>query len=520
MSTIRLQTNQHRLIANLRHAFTQASMLGELLQNARRAQASHIHITVEGDALTVSDDGTGIADLQTLISIAESGWDKSLQARENAFGLGVLSTLYFAHSLRVHSLGKAFRAETASIIRGEEVEVISAAPRVGTEIRLHGVHSPQKDASLQAWVANELARLCEAFPIPVILNGTEVARPLADPSLQWRQTTMGKVLIDLSGTTLHWRCFLQGLPIGDQYHHSHSQVVLLPDDTLARLPDRQHLLNEAADRVRIQAAMTRAYREALVEAKDVMAPSTFVEHHAQNCIDSRNADLLNDVPFAPLAWFRSWEMEPAGFRRFWDRFQAGGLVSREDIEASGAWVIEADDEHLALGAQTYLEAAKAFLLEESHLDEGHWLMALASALTPDHIQVRPGTIIHHDSDPCLADYEVELTLVCALEIGLEGQPGYPVDAVRDGNTLYLTATSNAPTKLISDYIFDDRYSEAQEDKDARTLRTFVAVGCSVSPARVVEALLPSSLRFTAQPKLARATVCLTFDDDGKLTAVQ
>lgn len=113
-----------------------------------------------------------------------------------------------------------------------------------------------------------------------------------------------------------------------------------------------------------------------------------------------------------------------------------------------------------------------------------------------------------------------MTLVSALEIGVDGQPGYPVDAVRDGNTLYLAATSNAPIELVSDYIFDDRYSEEQEDKDARTIRTFVAVGCSVSPARVVEARLPSSLRFTAQPKLVRATVRLTFDDDGKLAAGQ
>jgi len=40
--------------------------------------------------------------------------------------------------------------------------------------------------------------------------------------------------------------FLQGLPIGDKdvckYHGWH-QTVLLPDGTLAKLPDRQHLLN-------------------------------------------------------------------------------------------------------------------------------------------------------------------------------------------------------------------------------------------------------------------------------------
>ena len=81
MSTICLKTNQNRFIANLRHAFTPHSMLGELLQNARRAQASHIQIIADGSTLIVSDDGSGIADLQTLIFIAESGWDHELKER-------------------------------------------------------------------------------------------------------------------------------------------------------------------------------------------------------------------------------------------------------------------------------------------------------------------------------------------------------------------------------------------------------------------------------------------------------
>ncbi|MCR2669598.1 ATP-binding protein, partial [Salmonella enterica] len=87
-------------------------MLGELLQNARRAQASEIHFTVNQDSLTISDNGSGIADLQNLIHIAESGWDTSLKSRENAFGLGVLSTLYFAENLSVHSRDRAFSAPT------------------------------------------------------------------------------------------------------------------------------------------------------------------------------------------------------------------------------------------------------------------------------------------------------------------------------------------------------------------------------------------------------------------------
>ena len=68
------------------------------------------------------------SDLQSLIFIAESGWDPKLQARENAFGMGVLSTLYFANHLSVHSGTQAFTASTAAIIRGEDIDVKARAP--------------------------------------------------------------------------------------------------------------------------------------------------------------------------------------------------------------------------------------------------------------------------------------------------------------------------------------------------------------------------------------------------------
>jgi endonuclease YncB( thermonuclease family) len=519
MTTIRLQTNQHRLIANLRHAFTAHSMLGELLQNARRAQARHIHITAEGDTLTVSDDGIGIDDLQTLIHIAESGWDEDLKTRENAFGLGVLATLYFARSLRVHSLSQVFRAATAAIIHGEDVEVISAPARIGTEIRLCGIEPPRQGQTLAEWVGRELARLCEAFPVPVSFNGIEVARPLADPVLQWRQTDMGRVLLDLSAPHTRWRTFLQGLPIGREPTYGNHQVVLLPDDTLARLPDRQHLLNEADDHKRIQAAIDQAYREALIEAKARLAASEFITHYARSCLDSSNADLLNDVPFVPRSWLRNWAHEPAGFRRYWQRHAAEGLVAREVIEVLGVWQIETDEDD-AHTVEVYLEAAKAVLLKQQSLDAGHWLKKMARTVTPEQIQVRPGLTLHRERDPFLADYEVELELVESLHVGIEGQSEHEVQAIRKGTMLYLTPNAGGRTELVSDYIFDDRYDEDREDEDAQAIMTFIAVGCSDAPDRVLDALLPSFLRYTAQPKLANAAICLTFDADGKLQTVR
>jgi len=523
MRTISLKTNQHRLIANLRHAFTPRSMLGELLQNARRAKAKRIDVSVDGDTLTVSDNGFGIADLQTLIFIAESGWDEPTKSRENAFGLGVLSTLYFARTLSVHSGEQAFEAETTAIINGDDIAIQSKPSRVGTEIRLTGVQSPDPTKRLRVWVAKELERLCQAFPVPVLCNGVEIARPFADKTLPWRKTRMGKVLIDLSTLPKHWHTFLQGLPIGEaDYGRYH--VVLLPEETLAKLPDRQYLLNAEQDKKRIQAAVNIAYREALMEAKANLSACDFVEQYTRTCLDSDNADLLNDVPFVPLDWFRNWNDEPAGHRKDWEHCHTPGFVSREEVEARGVWRIDYDqfDEYSdTFAAQVYLEAAQAFLLEEWHLDRRHWLYEIIQMVEPSTVQVRHGAILHCDDTHCLEDGDVQLVLVEVdnLYVGIAGQPEYRTQAVRQGNVLYLTFHADAPTRLVADYIINDQYEEILEDEDAARIRTFVAIGCSDAPAQVLDALLPQSLRYTKQSKLANAQIKLTFDDEGKLVSV-
>ncbi|MDG9757872.1 ATP-binding protein [Pseudomonas chengduensis] len=518
MNTIYLKTNQNRLIANLRHAFTPHSMLGELLQNARRARASHIQVIADGNTLIVSDDGIGIADLQTLIFIAESGWDNALKERENAFGLGVLSTLYFAEHLSVHSGNQAFNAATATIIRGDAIEVYPEPSRVGTEIRLDGVQSPQPHLTLPQWLEYQLKPLCEAFPVRVSLNGVDIARPLADASLPWLQTPVGRVLLDLDASPTQWRCFLQGLPIGRIPTFSKHQIVLLRDDMIARLPDRQHLLNEEEDHRRIQVAIREAYRQALLEAKERLAASEFVELYAETCLSSSNADLLNDVPFAPRAWFRNWENNPAGYHRYWERYLLNGISACAALEETGVWSIDSDGED-DLAVETYLQARQAFLLEEHRLAANHWLRHMVKTVTPDQVGVRHGPILHSENYPSLAEC-IELVLVDTLIVSLEGEPGeYPVDTLRKDDTLYLTPKSGSVTELVSDYIFDDRYDEGREDEDAQTLSTFVAVGCSQDPAHVVRALLPDTLRHRSLPKLAGAVVQLIFDDNGRLQEV-
>ncbi|EPK3136469.1 TPA: ATP-binding protein [Enterobacter cloacae] len=520
MGTIRLKTNQHRLISNLRHAFNPQSMLGELLQNARRAGAKNVHITVDDDAITVCDDGSGIADLQSLIHIAESGWDPELQARENAFGMGVLSTLYFSRHLSVHSGTQAFSASTATIIRGDGIEVYAEKPRIGTEIRLDGVQSPTAGVNLPVWAEQQLKRLCEAFPVPVFLNGMELARPLTDPSLPWRETPVGRILLNLEASCVQWQCFLQGLPIGLSPRASKHHVVVLRDDMIARLPDRQHLLNEADECVRIRDAINQAYRQALIETRERLPASEFIEHYAERCLSSSNADLLNDIHFVPLAWFRDWHGVPPGYVRFWERYLRTGISASEALNEAGVWRIANGEDNDETAAEVYLSAREGFLLEETRLDAGHWLMSMVRTIDSAQVVIQHAATLYEDRHTVLADGSVSLVLVEGLCVSLEAEPGeYPVAAVRRADTLYLTTEAYSVTRLVSDYIFNDRYEEASEEEDGRTISTFIAVGCSQDPVHVIGALLPDTLRYTPQSRLAGATVRLVFDDEGKLQTI-
>ena len=86
------------------YAATLAEIFAELLQNARRADAARVRIAVEhaaagedvpdGEiqfAVTVADDGSGIADPAVLLSFGENGWSDDLVRREDAAGFGFAS---------------------------------------------------------------------------------------------------------------------------------------------------------------------------------------------------------------------------------------------------------------------------------------------------------------------------------------------------------------------------------------------------------------------------------------------
>ena len=94
---VAMKVNQGNLVKSLRFSFTnKTTTLGELMQNSRRAHATQVifNFCPEAKALQVIDDGCGIDSIETLLTVAESGWDAELIAHEHAYGIGFLSALF------------------------------------------------------------------------------------------------------------------------------------------------------------------------------------------------------------------------------------------------------------------------------------------------------------------------------------------------------------------------------------------------------------------------------------------
>ena len=80
-------------------------VLAELLQNARRASATCVAITLDGEGsetwLSVSDDGAGIADPSVILALGRSGWNDDVAQREDPAGMGVFSLA--GRDVEIHS---------------------------------------------------------------------------------------------------------------------------------------------------------------------------------------------------------------------------------------------------------------------------------------------------------------------------------------------------------------------------------------------------------------------------------
>lgn len=90
MQTIQAQVSS-RLLSKADRLFTGTldGRIIEILQNARRANATHVSITNKDGFVTICDNGDGIDDFSKLLSLGDSDWDEAMENSEDPAGVGV-----------------------------------------------------------------------------------------------------------------------------------------------------------------------------------------------------------------------------------------------------------------------------------------------------------------------------------------------------------------------------------------------------------------------------------------------
>ena len=172
---------------------TTEAIIGEMLQNARRAGATKVRITTKPEAITIHDDGVGIAEPGQLLEFGSSGWSDQRTRAEDPAGMGFFSLARRnaeveswpregAGGWRISLEPKHFTGEAEASVTGCIAE--NGPPPSGTRVtfehkgNLHGLR-------------NEIRKLCRYYPVPVVMDDAAVLQEHFLKDAVYKETTDG-----------------------------------------------------------------------------------------------------------------------------------------------------------------------------------------------------------------------------------------------------------------------------------------------------------------------------------------
>lgn len=395
--------NDKRLLSSLKHLFASSfSMLGELMQNARRAGATRVDFLLDTAKreLSVIDDGRGIQDFSTLVALCESDWSEATTLTEKPFGMGFFSVFYACEKVTIKSNGSCIEATLDDIVSKRKIEVVPTDYSKGTCITLHGLSKDLLECGINALpkavedtnITSHLKRFSRGFPIPVALNGVEYERPHAMDKIETVMTEFGHIhdhLITAGETRTAnsldnrgWAYYLQGLPIEATIIGNEPRVVHL-DSTrfIAQMPDRKALYDGDKQLAGLKQAHRNLVVQMLVSKKATMPEQAFVQKYWAVCKEYGAMELMNSIPYLPSSLLsRVDAVDYRGFDAFGNPHELAQLLTRDEIIASKVQIwsgaaggsYEAHEQDGVL--LKMMQRHRIYALDANHgLSDDHWL---------------------------------------------------------------------------------------------------------------------------------------------------
>lgn len=494
---IQVKVNETGVLRNQRHAFTNRfTLLSELMQNARRAGASRIDVHYDHgkQVLRVCDNGRGIEDFQKLLTFHESGWGEDLAAQEHPFGIGFSKCLYAASRCIVASGRQLVDIDTAVALNRFPIDVQDIPMGVaGTQIELHRVDL--------AGIGSEIEWLCMGFPVEIFFNGQVIPRPYALANLEATPTPVGAVY--LCGTH-DGRCsaqnliFLQGFCVKQPIFIDAERVNVVHLDArqfMARLPDRDQLIDEDQQLRKVDGQIKSSWRQILEAAKTQMPPEQFVSTYYPAMRQVGLLALINDLDVLPQQLCERIVGYPIQTEISEQRFleEVEHAPSRQAVEAGEVTLVSIESITENNAAHWMLAWRKGWLVFRSHgLDTEHWVHAYVKDLSECKAMVEA------------VDVEVQTTMfgrwvwpdvvLCAsVRISIGNDTVEIKDAgVCHEETLYipLNETSGKPVRQLSNFIDEnDAFCHDLMDEDTEGLATLIRRLRCVNPVDTLNSLL-------------------------------
>jgi len=152
-----------------------AGIFTELLQNARRAGATRVKVTIEpspererATRVTFEDNGEGIEDFQKLLTLGDSNWNPDVLAIEDPAGMGFFS---LCHSIVEVASGEKKVLLTREVFLGQ-----APAELVPSDVPVLGTRIVFTRPTVSKPVEVALKDASEFNPLDVILNGERLER--------------------------------------------------------------------------------------------------------------------------------------------------------------------------------------------------------------------------------------------------------------------------------------------------------------------------------------------------------
>ena len=503
---IQVRINEEGALRNQRYAFTDRfTLVSELLQNARRAGATHIEVDYDAGTqiLVVQDNGGGLDDFQKLLSFHESGWDDATSAEERPFGVGFSKCLYAATRCIVASRHQRVDIDTGAALTKAAIDVESIAEEVtGTRIELHGVDLLD--------LGNRIETLCLGFPVEVLFNGKPLTRRFAAAHLTTMASPIGTVhLTGMQDGKFSYNAlvFLQGFCVMKPNYGSFDEVNVVHLDSrqfMARLPDRDKLIDEDVQSKRISAALTACWRQILESAKARLSPEQFVAIYYAAMRAWGHWDLLNDLDVLPVELFDEIVDYPIqDDDRSYVR-QVAVAPTRQAVESGAVTLVSLEWLGDDNAARWMLARAKGYLIFDwIGLSSEHWAWRHVRFLDQETVQVEA---VSEQIRVQLEGRWIWPTVILCDSVILRSAKDVAeiTDAgVCHEDVLYIPAgeTSGESVRQASSFIDEnDQFLASDLDADRDALADLIRRLRSVDPVQTLDSLL-QELRLGRYPLL-------------------